>query len=122
MFRDPKQDWRMTDRGYPSPQSLVDFVEFLVRQPMEELDVHTRSMSSQLHGYKPKQKELFILEDFMAELPPELAPAIRWAKHLWEHKTDLPEEMDGVPDELFAAWGEKWKEDLKLYERASKNK
>lgn len=118
MFRDKRRDWRMGDRGYPTPSSLTDFVEFLVRTPMEELDLHTRSMSLQLHGYKPKKKELITLTRFMEELPAELAPVLRWRKSLWEHKSGIPGEVDAVPTELFKEWGEKWKEDLVLYERA----
>ena len=118
MFKDKRKDWRMQDRGYPAPRSLTDFVEFLVRTPMEELDVHTRSMSLQLHGYKPKKKELMTLVNFTENLPYGLEVMHRWKKEAWEHKSDLPESVDAVPDELFVAWGEKWKEDLALYERA----
>lgn len=118
MFRDKKRDWRMEDRGYPAPCSLTDFVEFLVRTPMEDLDVHTRSMSLQLHGYKAKKKELMTLTNFMEELPYGLEQRIRWRRQKWLHKSDIPEEVDAVPNELFLAWGEKWKEDLALYERA----
>jgi hypothetical protein len=120
MFRDKSKDWRMNDRGYPTPSSLTDFVEFLVRTPMEDLDIHTRSMHSQLYGYKPKNKELMLIERFIENLPHGLETFLQWKKKLWEHKSDLPEEIDHVSPELFAEWGEKWKEDLALYERAEK--
>ncbi len=106
----------MEIRGYPSCVDLDQLLDFVCTSPQSSLDLHTRSMHSQLAGVDVSGATLVSLPWLLANLPIE-ASRRNFGVHL--RKTTLRPSSD-CSMERIQRWMELYSEDWKMWDAAKK--
>ncbi len=112
----PPQDHAMETRGYPRCEDLDQLLDFMCTSPQTSLDLHTRSMHSQLGNMDVTEAILVSLPYLLANLPTEVSQKNIGA-HL--HKTTVrpsPEHSEVK----FRLWKEVYSEDWRMWRDAKK--
>ncbi len=112
----PPQDFGMEARGYPPCKSLDDLLIYLSSSLQSDLDLHTRSMVSQLVGIELKGSTVVSLA-YMSANPPMEVSQKDVGVHL--HKTMIPPPVK-FSAENFRRWRLAYDSDWRLWELAKK--
>lgn len=112
----PKEGRDMETRGYPSCECLDNLLDFISTSPQSTLDLHTRSMHSQLEGMEVKEAMLVSLPWLLQNLP-EGESQRNTSAHL--HKT-IVRPSPQCSEESFRRWRATYDEDWKMWGTAKK--
>ena len=112
----PPQDMHMERRGYPPCKSLDDLMTFLFSSPQETMDLHVRSMYSQLEGLAIKGCTLVSLRYALANPLTEVSPR---TVGMHFRKTNSPP-SPVCTAENYQQWRQLYDADWKMWEQARK--
>ncbi len=112
----PPQDHSMETRGYPSCESLDDLLDFLCISPQTSLDLHTRTMHSQLGTVDTTGATLVSLPFLLANLPGEVSQ-----RNIGAHLRKTMHRPSSKCSEVsFQRWRAVYDEDWKMWSTAKK--
>ncbi len=99
----------------PKLLRLDDLLDHIISTPTEELDVHVRSQSAQLHGYEPSDDELVTMEWFLKNPPMKLQPG---QERIHRNQTMRRPPLE-FTDSKYVWWKAINIKDFELYDRAA---
>ncbi len=112
----PPQDMHMERRGYPPCKSLDNLMTFLSSSPQETMDLHVRSMHSQLEGLAMEGCTLVSLRYALANPLTEVSPRTV-GMHFRKTKSPPSPECSA---ENYRQWRQLYDADWKMWEQARK--
>ncbi|HDZ37537.1 MAG TPA: hypothetical protein ENH62_04490 [Marinobacter sp.] len=112
----PPQDMHMERRGYPPCTSLDDLLTFMLSSPQETMDLHVRSMHSQLEGMAIKGCTLVSLCYMLANPSIEVSPR-KLGMHFRKTESRPSPQCSA---ENYRQWRQLYDADWKMWEQARK--
>lgn len=112
----PPQDMHMERRGYPRCATLDDLMVFLFSVPQEKMDLHIRSMHSQLDGIPTECCIVVSLPYILAKPPTEVS--LKASSMHFRKTTVRPSSKCSAGNFLY--FRHLYREDFALWERAKK--